>query len=139
MTQNFIKGIAFLGFISKSKILGELRLGDEKMSVTESYIFILAPDNTLLGFNKEFVQLFSCNLDDLNIRRYLNGDQKIDMSTYFPEIFKSDNESRVYEHTGLFMDADLSPLKDTLEVIIKDSNSSTKEATANNNSPEEVR
>ena len=133
MTQNFIKGIAFLGFISQSKVLGELRLGDEKVPINEAYIFLLGTDNSLLGFNKEFAQLFSYSIDDINIRRYLGRDQKLDVSIYFPNVFRAENESHVYEQIGLFEDnTDLNPLKDSLEVIIKESNTNSNDMAQNN-------
>jgi hypothetical protein len=120
MFQYFSKGISFVGFIRKSKVMGELRLGEENYTLDDSLILVLNKNNQLIGFNKDFAQLVSYNLDSSNLTKYLNQDKLIDISDLHPKLYQSAQDVKSFGAIGTTEILDLNPLKEAIEQIIDD-------------------
>ena len=120
MMPSHDSNVTFMAFLKIARVLGELRTGDENIQVGEAYIFLLSPDNLLIGFNMEIASLISANIDTLDINRYTKKQQKLDICAFFDQLFSIENENKMISQNGLFIELDMFPLKDAIEKIIKD-------------------
>lgn len=95
LVPNLIKGIQLIGFIFLADDLTELRMGEEK--VKADVLAIVLTDSTwaIHGFSAKFARLFHLDLNTVDIRRYLNAEEKLNIGKLIPEIEDNDNYAKV--------------------------------------------
>jgi hypothetical protein len=72
------------------------------------------------GFNKTFLNLISHDLSNLNVLHYLEIDQKLYLTSFFPEIFLPQNEQELNSIDGLSQYIDLTFFVETFHSLIID-------------------
>ncbi len=110
LMPNLRNGIQFIGFVTRADFLDDVRAGDSNVPTEETLVFLLDQDMKIHGFSRKFVELLSGNLDDLNIHKYLDSDQKFSLSTIYPDLFTNDKVSCMHSAEGLDAKINLLPL-----------------------------
>jgi len=121
LVPNLDNGVQFLGFVALAKDLSILRPDDVKVTNDELLLILLDEHYNVLGFNLN-LGVYCCGGDDntANYNRYLENEQKVDLSKLYPEIFAGENEQIMRTPEGLSTFMDMKIIKKALNSEIVD-------------------
>ena len=122
LVPNLDNGVQFLGFLALAKDLALLRPEDGKITNDEVLMLLLDSQNNIMGLNLNVAHLCAGNEEyAAHLNKYLENEQKIDMSKLYPEILSTENESSLRSAEGATLQLDLSLLKKAIGSEIIDS------------------
>ncbi|MDR3547095.1 MAG: PAS domain S-box protein [Candidatus Pacebacteria bacterium] len=118
LVPNLVKGIQLIGFIFLADDLAVIRPGEEK--VKHEFLAIVLTDTTwaIHGFNSKFARLFHLDLTTVDIRRYLNAEEKLNIGKLVPEIEDNDNLAKMKSDEGFVLDIDVERISKEIEAEI---------------------
>ena len=118
IVPNLVKGIQLIGFIFKAEDLSSIRPGEEKQK-TNTLAIVLTDNNWgIHGFNSQFAKIFYLDLISVDIRRYLNAEEKLNVAKLIPEIGDNEQLERMQSEEGYIIDIDLEKVKKEIEAEI---------------------
>ena len=118
LVPNLVKGIQLIGFIFQADDVSRLRLGEEKVK-PELLAIVLTDGNWAIhGFNAKFARFFHLDLAAVDIRRYLNAEEKLNIGKLIPDIEDSDNLSKMKQEDGFVFDIDIERVSKEIEAEI---------------------
>ncbi len=120
LVPNLDRGIQFIGFLNKAPFVDEVRKGENKVSSDDVILLLLDSEFKLHAFNKKFAEMLAVDMSCINIHKYLENDQKIDLPTYFPSVFSSDNIHSMTSDEGYQCQLDLSRLVEAFQAEVVD-------------------
>eukprot|EP01022_Parablepharisma_sp_SALTPOND_P008015 TRINITY_DN135076_c2_g1_i1.p1 TRINITY_DN135076_c2_g1~~TRINITY_DN135076_c2_g1_i1.p1 ORF type:complete len:1694 (-),score=130.78 TRINITY_DN135076_c2_g1_i1:1451-6472(-) len=115
LVPNLDKGIQFIGFLNKATLIDEFRKGESRVNADEVIILLLDNEMKMHGFNRRFLELLACDLNAMNIHKYLDADRKIDLVANYPEVFAVDNMERLESDEGEICSLDISKIVEQLQ------------------------
>jgi len=115
LIPNLEKGIQFIGFLNRAKLIDELRKGESRISVDDPILFLLDSELKLHGFNRRFMELLGNDLSLMNMHKYLDADRKIDLSILYPSIFNAENITAMCSEDGVTLDMDITKMVELLQ------------------------
>jgi len=118
LVPNLVRGIQLIGFIFAAEDLAVIRPGEEK--VKHEFLAIVLTDATwaIHGFNSKFAKLFHLDLGTVDIRRYLNAEEKLNIGKLIPEIDDTDNLGKMKSEEGFILDIDVERISKEIEAEI---------------------
>eukprot|EP00826_Nyctotherus_ovalis_P016414 TRINITY_DN14749_c0_g1_i2.p1 TRINITY_DN14749_c0_g1~~TRINITY_DN14749_c0_g1_i2.p1 ORF type:complete len:285 (-),score=86.01 TRINITY_DN14749_c0_g1_i2:171-1025(-) len=118
LIPNLIKGIQLIGFIFKADDLGEIRQGEEKVS--PSSLAIVLTDSTwgIHGFDDRFARILHLDLTSVDIRRYLNAEEKLNIAKLVPDLDGSEQLEKMTSADGYLLELDPDAIRKEIEAEI---------------------
>lgn len=111
---NLENGVQFLGFLTQPKNLEDLLAGDVAFSNDDVLLLLLDPVYKLVGFNCNVAKLCHKDGESTNYHKYLESNQKIDLSKLYPVLIEEDNIASLRSPFGLSLQLDIMLLKQAL-------------------------
>ncbi len=126
--SNLSRGIQFIGFLNREQNLSKVRLGDDSAMESETVLLMTDNEMKVSGFNYTFAKMLSADLNSLNVFKYHESEQKLDLSTFYPDLFSPENYALMTDSNGLTVTIDLDPLITAFESLVLDAEKEPDEA-----------
>lgn len=118
LVPNLDNGIQLIGFISKLANVDKLREGDSNILSEDLVLMLTDQDTKIYGFNKKFAELLSPDIENLNIQKYLESDQKFELQTLYPNIFTPENNVFMCSPDGYSCQINLNQLIEAFRIEV---------------------
>ena len=118
LVPNLDKGIQFIGFLNKVAFMDEIRKGENKVSVDDVIVLLLDSEMKLHAFNKKFSDLLANDSSYVDFHKYIENDQKIDLSALYPSVFSQENMQYMSSEEGLVCTLDMTRLVESFQAEV---------------------
>ena len=118
LIPDLTKGIQLIGFIFKADDLSDIRPGEERVNSNTLAIVLTDSSWNIHGFNNRFARILHLDLTNIDIRRYFNAEEKLNIGKFIIDLDGNEQHEKMTSQEGYPLEIDAEAIRKEIEAEI---------------------